>query len=118
MARTVPRFRGKEDGLLVGYAPLTENLQKAIAESTDADQRDRTLGQDVERALDELRNEYDVIIGILRGFDWKELLERPGKRAFIDAAMRTRELPTGPAHARQQSGEAGRPAPDPGPPLP
>ncbi|MER5480846.1 type I restriction endonuclease subunit R [Streptomyces sp. NPDC002734] len=89
LARVNRRFRRKEDGLLVGYAPLTENLQKAIAEYTDADQRDRTLGQDVERALDELRNEYDIITGILRGFGWEALLDRPGNKAFVDAALRT-----------------------------
>ncbi|GAA4960594.1 hypothetical protein GCM10023238_29770 [Streptomyces heliomycini] len=89
LARVNRRFRGKEDGLLVGYAPLTENLQRAIAEYTEADQRDRTLGQDVERALDELRNEYDILTGILRGFAWEPLLDRPGPRAFVDAALKT-----------------------------
>ncbi|MFD5375311.1 type I restriction endonuclease subunit R [Streptomyces griseoincarnatus] len=89
LARVNRRFRGKEDGLLVGYAPLTENLQRAIAEYTEADQRDRTLGQDVERALDELRNEYDILTGILRGFAWESLLDRPGPRAFVDAALKT-----------------------------
>jgi type I restriction enzyme R subunit len=69
LARVNRRFRSKEDGLLVGYAPLTENLQKAIADYTNADQQDRTLGQDIDRALDELRNEYDILVDILRGFD-------------------------------------------------
>lgn len=32
LARVNRRFRSKQDGLLVGYAPLTENLQRAIAE--------------------------------------------------------------------------------------
>jgi hypothetical protein len=89
LARVNRRFRGKEDGLLVGYAPLTENLQKAIAEYTDADQRDRTLGQDLDRALDELRNEYDILTDILRGFDWRARLPQPTKTAFIDAALKT-----------------------------
>ncbi|MGW7258697.1 type I restriction endonuclease subunit R [Streptomyces sp. NPDC054834] len=89
LARVNRRFRGKEDGLLVGYAPLTENLQKAIAEYTDADQRDRTLGQDLDRALDELRNEYDILTDILRGFDWRARLTQPTKTAFIDAALKT-----------------------------
>ncbi|MEU0400396.1 type I restriction endonuclease subunit R [Streptomyces sp. NPDC006197] len=88
LARVNRRFRGKEDGLLVGYAPLTENLQRAIAEYTDADRRDRTLGQDLDRALDELRNEYDVLNDILRGFDWRARLDTPSKTAFIDAARR------------------------------
>ncbi|MFF4960196.1 type I restriction endonuclease subunit R [Streptomyces sp. NPDC001222] len=89
LARVNRRFRGKEDGLLVGYAPLTENLQKAIAEYTDADRQDRTLGQDLDRALDELRNEYDILTDILRGFDWRSRLTQPTKTAFIDAALKT-----------------------------
>ncbi|WP_432923543.1 type I restriction endonuclease subunit R [Microbispora sp. CA-135349] len=89
LARVNRRFRGKEDGLLVGYAPLTENLQKAIAEYSAADRQDRTLGQDVDRALDELRNEFDIIEGILRGFDWRGLLARPIRNRFIDTALRT-----------------------------
>ncbi|MCW2904644.1 MAG: HsdR family type site-specific deoxyribonuclease [Streptosporangiaceae bacterium] len=89
LARVNRRFRGKEDGLLVGYAPLTENLQRAIAEYTDADQQDRTLGQDLDRALDELRNEYDILIDILRAFDWRARLTQPTKTAFIDAALKT-----------------------------
>lgn len=88
LARVNRRFRGKEDGLLVGYAPLTENLRRAIAEYTDADQQDRTLGQDLDRALDELRNEYGVLDDILRGFDWRTRLDMPSKTAFIDAAIR------------------------------
>jgi type I restriction enzyme R subunit len=86
LARVNRRFRGKEDGLLVGYAPLTENLQKAIAEYTDADQEDRTLGQDLDRALDELRNEYDILSDILRGFNWRARLEQPTAKAFVNAA--------------------------------
>jgi hypothetical protein len=30
-------FRGKDAGLLVGYAPLAENLQRALDEYTEAD---------------------------------------------------------------------------------
>lgn len=89
LARVNRRFRGKEDGLLVGYAPLTENLQKAILEYSDADQHDRTLGQDVERALVELRNEYGVIESLLRGINWRSLLDKKVRTAFIDAALRT-----------------------------
>ncbi|MFF2011452.1 type I restriction endonuclease subunit R [Streptomyces sp. NPDC058195] len=88
LARVNRRFRGKEDGLLVGYAPLTESLRQAIAAYTDADRQDRTLGQDLDRAQDELRNEYDILDGILRGFDWRAALDRPSATAFIDAAIR------------------------------
>ncbi|MFF8999275.1 type I restriction endonuclease subunit R [Streptomyces achromogenes] len=88
LARVNRRFRGKEDGLLVGYAPLTENLQRAIAEYTDADQDDRTLGDDLDRALDELRNEYDILNDMLRGLDWRARLAQPTQTAFIDAARK------------------------------
>ncbi|KIQ63151.1 DEAD/DEAH box helicase [Kitasatospora griseola] len=99
LARVNRRFRGKEDGLLVGYAPLTENLQRAIAEYTDADQQDRTLGQELCRALDELRNEYDILNDILRGFDWRARLDMPSKTAFIDAALRAANYLLDPATA-------------------
>ncbi|WP_033222652.1 type I restriction endonuclease subunit R [Kitasatospora phosalacinea] len=99
LARVNRRFRGKEDGLLVGYAPLTENLQRAIAEYTDADQEDRTLGQELGRALDELRNEYDILNDILRGFDWRARLDMPSKTAFIDAALRAANYLLDPATA-------------------
>ncbi|WP_431951189.1 type I restriction endonuclease subunit R [Actinacidiphila sp. bgisy167] len=89
LARVNRRFREKEDGLLVGYAPLTENLQRAIAEYTDADQQDRTLGQDLDRALDHLRNEYDILTDMLRPVDWQSRLAQPTKTAFIDAARKT-----------------------------
>ncbi|WP_329313773.1 type I restriction endonuclease subunit R [Streptomyces sp. NBC_01278] len=99
LARVNRRFRGKEDGLLVGYAPLTENLQRAIAEYTDADQKDRTLGQDLDRALDELRNQYDILNDLLRGLDWRARLDMPSKTAFIDAALRAANYLLDPATA-------------------
>ena len=40
LARVDRTFRGKRDGLLVAYAPLAENLNRALAEYTDADPSD------------------------------------------------------------------------------
>ncbi|MFD8837031.1 type I restriction endonuclease subunit R [Streptomyces griseofuscus] len=97
LARVNRRFRKKEDGLLVGYAPLTENLQKAIAEYSADDQADQTLGQDINRALDELRNEYDILDQMLRGWNWRERLSRPDPKAFIQAAYTTAEYLRSPA---------------------
>ncbi|MBB2911255.1 type I restriction enzyme R subunit [Streptosporangium becharense] len=74
LARVNRRFRGKQDGLLVGYAPLTENLKKALAEYTPSDQQDQTLGKDIDRAITEVRNEYTTICGQLAGVDWRALL--------------------------------------------
>ncbi|MEU8270515.1 type I restriction endonuclease subunit R [Sphaerisporangium sp. NPDC049002] len=74
LARVNRRFRGKQDGLLVGYAPLTENLRKALAEYSPGDQRDQTMGRDVERAITEVRNEHATICGLLAGIPWRALL--------------------------------------------
>ncbi|RCH66316.1 type I restriction endonuclease subunit R [Streptomyces sp. SDr-06] len=97
LARVNRRFHKKEEGLLVGYAPLTENLQKAIAEYSADDQADRTLGQDIDRALDELRNEYDILDQMLLGWNWRERLSRPDAKAFVKAAYTTAEYLRSPA---------------------
>ena len=74
LARVNRRFRGKQDGLLVGYAPLSENLRKALEEYTPSDRADQTLGRDIDRAITEVRNELSVIHGLLHGVDWRALL--------------------------------------------
>ncbi|NEE51946.1 DUF3387 domain-containing protein, partial [Streptomyces sp. SID8455] len=73
------------------------NLQKAIAEYSADDQADRTLGQDIDRALDELRNEYDILDQMLLGWNWRERLSRPDPKAFIKAAYTTAEYLRSPA---------------------
>ncbi|MFE0458145.1 type I restriction endonuclease subunit R [Kitasatospora sp. NPDC058965] len=78
LARVNRRFRGKQDGLLVGYAPLTDNLTKALAEYSPSDQQDKTLGADIERAITEVKNELTTIKGLLAGTHWKELLADTG----------------------------------------
>lgn len=74
LARVNRRFRGKEDGLLVGYAPLTANLTKALAEYSARDREDKTLGAEIDRAITEVKNELDTIKGLLRPTDWETLL--------------------------------------------
>ncbi|RFS81437.1 type I restriction endonuclease subunit R [Actinomadura spongiicola] len=87
LARVNRRFRGKQDGLLVGYAPLTDNLAKALREYTRRDQKEQILGADIERAITEVRNELATIKGLLAGSRWQELLTdtshpAPRKRAL------------------------------------
>ncbi|MDH6578855.1 type I restriction endonuclease subunit R [Kitasatospora sp. MAP5-34] len=74
LARVNRRFRNKQDGLLVGYAPLTDSLKKALAEYSPGDRQDQTLGRDIERAISEVRNEHGIICGLLAGIDWRGLL--------------------------------------------
>ncbi|MFJ7205223.1 type I restriction endonuclease subunit R [Streptomyces sp. NPDC098789] len=87
LARVNRRFRGKQDGLLVGYAPLTDNLNRALGEYSRRDQEDQTLGADIERAVTEVKNELTTIKGLLAGSRWKEHLAdtahpEPRKRAL------------------------------------
>ncbi|MDQ1248138.1 MAG: type restriction enzyme subunit [Actinomycetota bacterium] len=88
LARVNRRFRRKEDGLLVGYAPLTENLTKALAEYSHGDREDQTLGRDVDRAITEIRNEYTTITGLLHGIDWRSLLADTSNRHARRRAVR------------------------------
>ena len=50
LARVNRTYRGKEDGLLVAYAPLAENLEKALAEYSPGDQVTKPMGRDVDEA--------------------------------------------------------------------
>ncbi|GAA2596305.1 type I restriction endonuclease subunit R [Winogradskya consettensis] len=74
LARVNRRFREKQDGLLVGYAPLTENLRKALTEYTPTDQEDQTLGREIERAISEVHNEISVVEAMLAPVPWREIL--------------------------------------------
>ncbi|MEE2035784.1 type I restriction endonuclease subunit R [Nocardiopsis sp. CT-R113] len=85
LARVNRRFRDKQDGLLVGYAPLSENLRKALAEYSPGDQRDKTLGRDIDRAITEVRNEYETICGLLSGIGWRRLLTASGDHSRLRA---------------------------------
>ena len=51
LARVNRTFRGKQDGLLVAYAPLAENLDKALAEYTETDRTNKPVGRNVDEAV-------------------------------------------------------------------
>jgi type I restriction enzyme R subunit len=86
LARVNRRFRGKEEGLLVGYAPVTQNLHDALAEYTDRDQRERPVGQDVDELVTQLRDLHRVLCEeILTGYDWQGALAAGGPAAFREA---------------------------------
>ena len=61
LARVNRTFRDKQDGLLVGYAPLTENLYAALAEYTATDQQTKPLGRDIDQAMSKVRDLLDTI---------------------------------------------------------
>ncbi|WP_214401730.1 type I restriction endonuclease subunit R [Pseudonocardia lacus] len=89
LARVNRTFRGKDSGLLVGYAPLADNLQKALAEYSPRDQETRPMGRSVADAEALFRDLVDQIRGALAGFDWKARLKRGQPDAFDKAALAT-----------------------------
>ena len=85
LARVNRTFRGKEDGLLVAYAPLADNLQRALAEYTQQDQERRPVGRNIDEAAALTESLVATIRGLLAGHDWKAVLAAGGKRAFLNA---------------------------------
>jgi type I restriction enzyme R subunit len=88
LARVNRTFRDKQDGLLVGYAPLTENLYAALAEYTATDQQTKPLGRDIDEAMSKVRDLLDTIGNvILAGYDWRAVKAARSKRAYINAIL-------------------------------
>ncbi|MFF1632653.1 type I restriction endonuclease subunit R [Leifsonia sp. NPDC058248] len=86
LARVNRTFEGKEDGLLVAYAPLADNLAKALAEYTVEDQANRPIGRNVDEAVAIATELVAQIRDMLTGCDWRALLRRGGPRAMLAAA--------------------------------
>jgi len=103
MARVNRTFRGKEDGLLVGYSPLTENLYAALAEYTAGDQETRPLGRNIDEALAKVRDLHDVIGNvILGGHDWRAALAVRAPRAYLNAVLGAVDYLRDPANPENQ----------------
>jgi type I restriction enzyme R subunit len=85
LARVNRTFRGKEDGLLVAYAPLAENLAKALAEYTDTDQQKKPVGKNIDDAIAVTTDLVAKIAGLLAGYDWRAVLMKGGPKAFLNA---------------------------------
>ncbi len=87
LARVNRTFRGKQDGLLVGYAPVIDNLHQALAEYTADDQNTRPVDRDTEEALAHVRDLHEVICAMLRGYDWQTVLASGSPKAFREATL-------------------------------
>ncbi len=105
LARVNRTFRGKEDGLLVAYAPLADNLQKALSEYTHDDQKHKPLGRNIDEAAALTDSLVATIRGLLTGYDWKTTLNAGGARAFVKAAHATVNYLRNPATAGNQVAE-------------
>lgn len=85
LARVNRTFRGKTDGLLVAYAPLADNLAKALAEYSHTDQQKKPVGKNVDEAVGLVTVLVSRIRELLADYDWKTLLNQPGPKAFLNA---------------------------------
>jgi type I site-specific restriction-modification system R (restriction) subunit len=101
LARVNCTFRSKDAGLLVGYAPLAENLQKALQEYSESDQENRPLGRDVSEAVALLHEVLDEIRIPLRVRLARPL--PPGQAGLVQPRR------DGDRQSRARPGDAGEP---------
>ncbi len=84
LARVNRTFRGKSSGLLVAFAPLTDNLARALAEYTATDQHTKPVGRNVDEAIELARALVDQLRELLAPVKWRAKLGTP--RGWMDAA--------------------------------
>ncbi|MDA3649323.1 type I restriction endonuclease subunit R [Saccharopolyspora indica] len=87
LARVNRTYLGKEDGLLVAYAPLADNLNRALAEYTQSDQENRPVGKDVKEAIALTTTLLSQLEVLCSGYPWRETLKKNGKKGFVYAAQ-------------------------------
>lgn len=110
LARVNRTYRGKQDGLLVAYAPLAENLTRALAEFT----RDtgETGAREVGRTAEEAAQIVYDLLGKLRGVvgeEWKKVYAGDPRNGWIQAVLSVTNLlrsPRTPGNVDAQDPEA------------
>ncbi|WP_276698959.1 type I restriction endonuclease subunit R [Propionibacterium acidifaciens] len=108
LARVNRTFRGKRDGLLVAYAPLAENLNKALQEYTASDQTTRPVGRDTAEAARVTVELVEALRGLLAGYDWRSVLASGARDAGLRAVAGAVEHLRSPATSGNQVGEGSR----------
>jgi type I restriction enzyme R subunit len=86
LARVNRTFRGKPSGLLVAYAPLADNLSRALAEYTATDRATKPVGRDVDEAAALTRTLVEKLDLLCSGYPWRRQLRGDG-RSWIKAAV-------------------------------
>ena len=105
LARVNRTFRGKRDGLLVAYAPLTENLNQALREYTATDQTTRPVGRDTTEAVRVTWELVAALRGLLAGHDWRATATSGARDAGLRAVSDTVEYLRSPATPGNQAGQ-------------
>jgi len=86
LARVNRTFRGKPDGLLVAYAPLADNLNKALTEYTATDRATKPVGRDIDEAVALTTTLISALNELCAGYAWKSRLNG-GPKSWIKAAV-------------------------------
>lgn len=87
LARANRTLHGKQDGLLLAYAPLAVNLAKALADYTNTDQARKPMSRNVDDAVELTRSIVEELRTLLSCYGWKAVLQRGGPRAFRNDAI-------------------------------
>ncbi|WP_040156210.1 type I restriction endonuclease subunit R [Mobilicoccus massiliensis] len=83
LARVNRTYRGKDNGLLVGYAPLADNLEAALAEYSDTDRREKPQGRHADEAVGlalDLLAQLDALLPFDRS---EEMKKHPAQVAYL-----------------------------------
>lgn len=107
LARVNRTYRNKQDGLLVAYAPLVENLKAALKEFTyDAsDAGKKVIGQDIEEAL-ELSRVFVAELDEIVGTTWRDIEQQQGKRDALLKVVAFLRSPISPNNYDPESPDA------------
>jgi len=106
LARVNRTFRGKPDGLLVAYAPLADNLNKALAEYTERDQEKKPVGRNIDEAAALARTLIESLDAICAGYPWQEQVGADA-RSWIKAAVGVTNYLRAPATTGNQVADGG-----------
>ncbi|WP_346006815.1 type I restriction endonuclease subunit R [Janibacter terrae] len=98
LARVNRTYRGKQDGLLVAYAPLAENLNAALAEYSASDQAAKPMGRHIDEAVTLTETLVAQVGELCAGYNWKAALDG-GPTSWLKAAVGMTEHLRSPATA-------------------
>lgn len=105
VARINRTWGEKPSGLVVDFLGVAQELTDALAEYSQPDRDNRTVGAPVEEACDAVRRKHQRIGEVLRGCPWRETLASHGhKEALYDVLEFLAEVEPGlkPGHPTRQ----------------
>lgn len=91
LARVNRRFRGKQDGLVVAYAPVADNLEQALKEYTATDREQRPVGQNLDEVIALTRQLIESLDALCAGYPWRSKLGAGDQRHWMKAVYGTVE---------------------------